>query len=309
MNRYDPPLILQRADPCILLSEDGYYYFTATVPAFDLIELRRARSIEELGAARPKVVWRRHEDGPMSRYIWAPELHRIDGKWMIYFAAAQAEPDEHGVFDHRIYALANDAQNPMEGRFEECGQIQTGMESFSLDATSFSSGGQRYFVWAQRDYAIPGNSNLYIARMRSATELELPGVLLSRPEYDWECQGFLVNEGPTVLRHHGRLYLTYSGSATDERYAMGMLEAQEGTDLLDPASWKKSPRPVMTTDEAHQIYGPGHNSFTRDAQGRDLLVFHARPYPGFRGSPLGDPNRNTYVWPVSYDGNDRPVFA
>ena len=111
----------------------------------------------------------------MSRYIWAPELHRIDGKWMIYFAAAQAEPDEHGVFDHRIYALANDAQNPMEGRFEECGQIQTGMESFSLDATSFSSGGQRYFVWAQRDYAIPGNSNLYIARMRSATELELPG--------------------------------------------------------------------------------------------------------------------------------------
>ena len=51
MNRYDPPLILQRADPCILLSEDGYYYFTATVPAFDLIELRRARSIEELAAA------------------------------------------------------------------------------------------------------------------------------------------------------------------------------------------------------------------------------------------------------------------
>lgn len=65
----------------------------------------------------------------------------------------------------------------------------------------------------------------------------------------------------------------------------------------------------MTTDEAHQVYGPGHNSFTRDAQGNDLMVFHARPYPGFRGSPLSDPNRNTYIRPIRYDTNERPVFG
>ena len=244
----------------------------------------------------------------MSRYIWAPEIHLIGNEWMIYFAAAEAEPDEHGVFDHRIFALSNQSDNPLEGHFEERGQINTGMESFSLDATTFTSGHQRYFVWAQRDYAIAGNSNLYIARMRSATELELPAVMLSKPEYDWECQGFLVNEGPSILRHHGRLYLTYSGSATDERYAMGMLEADENANLLDPTSWKKSPKPVMTTDEARQIYGPGHNSFTRDAEGHDLMVFHARPYPGFHGSPLSDPNRNTYIRPIRYDADDRPVF-
>ena len=107
MNRYDTPVLLQRADPYILLAEDGYYYFTATVPAFDRIELRRARSIEELAAAQAEVIWRRHESGPMSRYIWAPEIHRIGNEWMIYFAAAEAEPDEHGVFDHRIFALSN----------------------------------------------------------------------------------------------------------------------------------------------------------------------------------------------------------
>ena len=48
IEKYSKPLIPQRADPCILLAPDGWYYFTASVPAFDLIELRRARTIEEL---------------------------------------------------------------------------------------------------------------------------------------------------------------------------------------------------------------------------------------------------------------------
>lgn len=309
IEKYTPPLIEQRADPCILYAHDGFYYFTASVPAFDCIELRRAKTIEGLAGAQTRVIWRRHEDGEMSRYIWAPEIHYVDGAWMIYFAAAKDEPDERGVFDHRIYALRCTAENPMEGEFEECGQVKTGWESFALDATTFESEGARYFVWAQRDYDIPGNSNLYIARMRSATELALPAALISRPEYDWECQGFLVNEGPSVLAHGGKLYLTYSGSATDERYAMGMLTADEGADLLDPASWIKNEKPVMVTDAAHGVYGPGHNSFTKDAEGRDLLVFHARPYPGFKGSPLSDPNRHAHVWPIEYDDADRPVFG
>jgi GH43 family beta-xylosidase len=33
------------------------------------------------------VVWRKPDSGPMSQLIWAPELHEIDGKWYIYFAA------------------------------------------------------------------------------------------------------------------------------------------------------------------------------------------------------------------------------
>ncbi len=308
LQKYSEPLILQRADPCILLAPDGWYYFTASVPAFDLVELRRARTIEELPAAPARVVWRKHESGSMSKYIWAPEIHVVDGVWCIYFAAAAEEPDDQGVFSHRTYCLQCHDENPMTGEWVEAGQIKTGWESFTIDSTTFEANGKRYFVWAQRDYAIPGNSNLYIAEMLSATELKLPATLLTVPEYDWECIGFLVNEGPSVLKHHGKLYMTYSGSATDEHYAMGMLTADENADLLDKASWHKSPVPVMVTDPAHKIYGPGHNSFTKDAEGHDLLVFHARPYPGFHGTPLSDPNRNAYVWPLSYDEKDQPIF-
>ena len=307
IEKYSGVLIPQRADPCIFLAPDGMYYFTASVPDFDLVEIRRAATIEELPDAPTRVVWRKHETGPMSKYIWAPEIHLVDGVWCIYFAAAGEEPDNKGVFSHRTYCLQCHG-DPMVDEWVEAGQMKTGWESFTIDSTTFVAKGKRYFCWAQRDYAIPGNSNLYIAEMLSATELKLPATLLTVPEYDWECIGYLVNEGPSVLKHNGKLYLTYSGSATDENYAMGMLTADEDADLLCKDSWTKSPVPVMVTDPAHQIYGPGHNSFTKDKEGRDLLVFHARPYPGFQGTPLSDPNRHCHVWPVEYDGNDQPVF-
>ena len=45
------PLVLQRADPHVTLHGDGYYYYTATVPEYDRIELRRVRSLNDLGKA------------------------------------------------------------------------------------------------------------------------------------------------------------------------------------------------------------------------------------------------------------------
>lgn len=302
------PFIEQRADPYILRKDD-WYYFTASVPEYDRIILRKARTLAELPDAVEKIIWYRHQEGPLSCNIWAPEIHFIDGKWYIYFAAARAGADESGVYDHRIYALVNDDPDPMNGGFTEAGRIDTGWESFSLDSTTVLYGGKRYFIWAQRDFGIPGNSNLYIAEMKNALELKLPAVRLSIPEFEWECRGFLVNEGPSCLIHEGRLYLTYSASATDERYAMGLLTLKEGGDPLMVEDWSKSSVPVMVTEEKNDLYGPGHNSFTVDEEGRDLLVFHARPYPGFKGDALSDPNRHCFLRLVRYSDKGSPVFA
>ena len=299
--------IEQRADPYII-RKDGWYYFTASVPEFDRIILRKARTLKGLPDAVEKIVWTKHPEGLLSCNIWAPELHYIDDKWYIFFAAARGGADESGVYDHRIYALENDNPDPLSGGFTEMGRIDTGWQSFSLDSTTVVYEGKRYFIWAQRDFDIPGNSNLYIAEMKNALELKLPAVRLSIPEYDWECQGFLVNEGPSCLIHNGNLFLTYSASATDERYAMGLLTLKAGSNPLDPRAWTKSPVPVMVTEEKNGLYGPGHNSFTVDEEGNDLLVFHARPYPGFKGDALSDPNRHCFLRKVRYDDNGIPVF-
>lgn len=81
------PFIERRADPWIIRDDDGSYYFIASVPEFDRIELRHAKTIDGLRQATPKTLRYKHETGPMSIDIWAPELHKIDGRWYIYFAA------------------------------------------------------------------------------------------------------------------------------------------------------------------------------------------------------------------------------
>jgi GH43 family beta-xylosidase len=305
------PLISQRADPWICKHTDGHYYFTASVPEYDRIEVRRARTIQGLGSAEPVTVWRKHESGPMSALIWAPELHCINGKWYIYFAAAKSqEVLECGTFDHRIFVLENEAANPLEGQWIEKGQLITNWESFALDATTFEHKGVQYLVWPQKDPNIPGNSNLYIAPLTNPWTIEGKQVLLSKPEYEWETIGFLVNEGPAVLKRNGKIFISYSASATDHHYCMGLLWASEHSDLLNPDSWHKSPEPIFTTDEDAGQYGPGHNSFTVSEDGlEDLLVYHARNYKEIQGDPLYDPNRHTRIQPFGWDDSGFPVFG
>jgi GH43 family beta-xylosidase len=100
---FSNPLVEQRADPWVHLHTDGYYYFIATAPEYDRIELRRARSLEGLRTAPAKDIWKKHESGPMSHHIWAPELHWMDDKWYVHFAAGRAE----AIWDIRMYVLEN----------------------------------------------------------------------------------------------------------------------------------------------------------------------------------------------------------
>ena len=300
------PIVEQRADPWVYKHTDGYYYFTASVPEYDRIEVRRAAIIQGLAEAETVVAWRKHEEGPMSANIWAPEIHYIDGKWYIYYAAARADE----IFAHRMYVIENDSQNPLEGTWVEKGQVKTDWESFSLDATTFEHKGKRYYVWAQRDPEIIGNSNLYIAKMVNPWTIEGPQVMITRPEYEWETIGFLVNEGAAVVKRNGKIFISYSASATDYNYCMGLLSADENSDLLDPASWEKSEAPVFQTNEENSQYGPGHNSFTVSEDGsQDILIYHARNYRDIEGDPLWDPNRHTRAQVFTWNEDGTPNFG
>jgi GH43 family beta-xylosidase len=302
---FSNPLVEQRADPWIYLHE-GKYYMVATVPEYDRIELRRAPHLEELRAAEPKVIWRRHESGPMSHHIWAPELHHIEDRWYIHFAAGRAE----AIWEIRMYVLENTATNPLDGQWIEKGQIQTRWDSFSLDATTFEHRGVRYLVWAQKDPEVRGNTNLYIARMDTPWSIVQPQVMLTRPEFDWEQIGYWVNEGPAVLIRNGRVFITYSASATDSNYCMGLLTANEDADLLDPRSWSKSPRPVFATWKVNDQYGPGHNSFTTTPDGTtDIMIYHARNYRHIEGEALRDPNRHTRAQVLEWNPDGSPNFG
>ena len=98
--KFNEPWILQRADPYVY-EKDGWYYFTASVPAYDSIVLRRAKKLADLPQAEEVVIWKKHESGPMSKHIWAPELHYLEGKWYIYFAGGE----EEDIWKIRPYVL------------------------------------------------------------------------------------------------------------------------------------------------------------------------------------------------------------
>lgn len=307
--QYNTPFLTQRADPFVCLV-DGYYYFTASVPAYDRIVLRRGKTPEELRTAEEITVWEKHEKGIMSQHIWAPELHFIDGGWYLYFAAG----DVDDIWAIRPYVLRCTGADPMTDPFEELGMLKAAdpfsFQDFSLDMTVFAHKKQWYCIWAEKVNVGKKISNLYIARMKSPVELETAQVLLTTPDYDWERVDFWVNEGPAVLTHEGRIFVTYSASATGACYCMGLLSADADADLLDPASWKKEREPVLATCEEQGLYGPGHNSFVKDVDGRtDLMFYHARPYDEIIGDPLYDPNRHTYRMRVVWSEENWPVFA
>ena len=59
--KYNVPWILQRADPFVC-KKDGWYYFTASIPSYDCIALRRSKTLDGLKDAEEVVVWKKHED-------------------------------------------------------------------------------------------------------------------------------------------------------------------------------------------------------------------------------------------------------
>jgi len=307
---YNQPFITQRADPYIYRDSDGIYYFTASMPLYDCVILRRAESIQGLKDAEEKVLWWKHESGIMSKHVWAPEIHKIDGQWYIYFAAG----DVDDVWEIRPYVLKCTGPDPITDKWEECGKMQSvpGDEvyftGFSLDATIFENKGTRYVIWAEKPREIqPPISNLYLAPMKSPTQLAALPILLTTPELDWEIIDFKVNEGPAIIKKDGMIFVTYSASSTGACYCMGLLSISEEADMMDKSAWKKYDKPVFATDIEKGLYGPGHNSFTKTADGRDICVYHARTYEKIEGDPLYDPNRHVFLAEVFWQ-DGKPII-
>jgi GH43 family beta-xylosidase len=295
---YAKPLLPSGPDPWVI-QRDGVYYYTST--SGDRIELRKTRDLRELAQAEPVVVWRPPAQGPGSAAIWAPELHVLDGKWYLYYTAAEAGHDDD---EHRhVFVLENASADPTRGRWVDRGMLKTGHTG--IDGTMFEHGGRRYFVYSAY---VGDHSDLVIAPMVDPWTLGSPQVDIARPTYAWEMQGGRkILEGPEFLPGpDGKVFLSYSASACwSDDYALGLLQADGKADLLDPASWRKSPRPVFASSPEHGIYAPGHNGFFRDTAGRDWIIYHANGGPGWKCTARRAPR----IQPIGWTADGRPDFG
>jgi GH43 family beta-xylosidase len=302
--QFDNPIAEQRADPWVIKNKE-IYYLIATVPEYDRIVIRKSKSINGLKTAVEKVVWRKHNKGVMGHHIWAPELHKIDSKWYIYFAAGEAE----NIWNIRMWVLSNSSDDPLEGEWIEEGKIKTQKDSFSLDATTFEHKEKKYLIWAQNVWDSKHGTALVLSEMKDHKTLVGPEVIITEPEFSWERMKYNVNEGPAVLKRNGKIFVTFSASATNHNYCIGLLWIDENNNLLNPSNWQKSPAPVFHTNEELMRFGPGHCSFTISEDGKsDIMIYHARNYKDIIGHELSDPNRATHAREIKWTETGFPDF-
>lgn len=290
------PLLPSGPDPWIV-QENGIFYYMATLG--DRLAIRATSDLARLTDAEEHVVWRPRPDTANGRSIWAPELHRIDGHWFIYYTAADSAHDDDA---HRgIFVLENSGSDPLAGQWVDRGRINTAHPG--IDGTIFAANGKRYFVYSP--YVGP-DSVLAIARMENPWTLVGEEAIIARPDQSWERQGGRqILEGPAFLEGpRGDLFLTFSGSACwSDDYAVGLLHAPAGADPLSRASWTKTPHPVLAKAPATGVWAPGHNGFF-SAGGRSWIVYHANG-----AAEMGcTARRAPHVQEITWSSEGMPVF-
>ena len=267
--------------------------------------IRRASSIEGLADAEKSCIFRATESGDHSGCNWAPELHEIGGKLCCLFASST-----NGSWDHVQSRIMTCDGDPMRAEswsepVRVCKQDGSPLieQGITLDMTYFEAGGKSWYCWAQRTIDSRGtdSSDLMFASVNPAQPDRLAGepVLLCRPRYAWDRQHTEVDEGPHVLKHDGKLFLSFSGDSVSDYYCLGWLVADETANLLDPLSWKQVGYPVLGREHVEGERGPGHNSFTTDEYGRDVIVYHAKPNGGMR---------SCYVRTIHYAFDGTPLL-
>jgi GH43 family beta-xylosidase len=301
------PLLASGPDPYVIRM-NGVYYYTQT--SGDRIGLWATTAMSRLGQARYVTIFAPPSSGANSRDLWAPELHRLDDKWYVYYTAGDgSSTSSDPVSSQRIFVLENDQVDPMQGTWVDKGRLYSpDPDSWAIDGTVMEYGGQRYFIWSGRASADDPDQHLYIAKMTDPRTLAAGRVLLSNPDHDWERSGSAgVNEAPQVLyNRRGSVFLLYSANGCwTDNYSLGMLTLRAGGDPLDRADWVKSDQPVFGKNPANGAFGPGHNSFFKSPDGtQDWLIYHAN---SSSGKGCGD-TRSPRMQPIKWRDDGTPDF-
>lgn len=266
------------ADPWVV-REGSWYYLAQSRD--NAIWISRSRKLSDIVAQQPVRVWTAPDTGWNRTNVWAPELHRIGGRWYIYYAAGRSGPpfieQRAGVLE----ALTDDAQ----GAYSDRGMLYTGDSvatgrgvRWAIDLTVGEIAGKLYAVWSgweQNAATDRTPQQLYIAEMTNPWTIGTNRVRISAPTESWERGTELdLEEGPEFLRHGTRTFIIYSTRESWLRdYRLGELELV-GSDPMSASSYVKS-GPVFTGTAA--VYGVGHASFTVSPDSTESwIVYHSK---------------------------------
>ena len=297
--------IVGGADPWVVHRDSAYYHIRSSN---NRIWVATAPTLTGVLTAPLTPVWSAPDTGWNRGNVWAPELHFLDGRWYIYYAAGKPGAP---FTSQRAGVLQSVGPNAV-GAYVDRGMLYTGDSvgtgggnRWAIDLTVARLGNRLYAVWsgwAHNATTDKTPQQLYIAPMVNPWTIAANRVRLSSPDAAWERGPELdLEEGPEFLQHNGDVFLIYSTrDSWLKDYALGQLHLRPSpADPLDPASWIKSGPVFSGTDVVH---GVGHSSFTTSPDGsQEWIVYHSKrtTTPGWDR----DIRLQSFVW--SLDGTPR----
>jgi GH43 family beta-xylosidase len=312
-------------DPWIIKYNDGYYLCKAQGNG---INVSRSGRLTEIAAT--KRIWNCPSDGGGAKpwnvsNVWAPELHRIDGRWYIYYAAGRPHEETNSYQYQRSGVLRCKTDDPVLGDWEDMGMLYTGENyqegikataantQYAIDLGVFRLNGQLYAVWSGEPVG-SSDQRLYIAKMSDPCTISSSRSEISSPEKSWELYNSKINEGPAFLKNteKGKFFVVYScnGSWT-KHYRLGYIALNDT--LADPtkaSNWTKSAGEVFyrcdDTSATDGVNGVGHCSFTKSPdETEDWIVYHVKN----RNDGSWSSGRSTFIQKFTWKADGTPDFG
>ena len=293
------------ADPWMVKQGDDYIYCWS---ANNSIIVSKSKKMTQRGEL--KNIWQAPATGWNRACVWAPEIHFIQGRWYVYYAAGESGPP----FIHQRAGVLRSKTDDVFSDYEDMGVLYTGdnpadpsSNIWAIDMTVLEHQGKLYAIWSgwiKQESTDATPQHLYISEMENPWTLKGNRVKISSPVESWETGGPLnLNEGPEILKNGEKVFIVYScRESWLVDYRLGMLQLiNPGGNLLNPANWKKS-GPVFEGNA--QVYGVGHCSFVKSPDNtEDWIIYHSKKSttPGWE--------RDVRMQPFNWNSDGTPDFG
>jgi len=319
---YSNPVIRENApDPSVVRLVDGSGWLTVVTSdhssrydseprAFPLYYSRDLINWE----LRSWVFNRENWPGWAQDNMWAPELHNVNGRYIVYFVARDMRGQTVSG------AAVAQTQDPF-GPYLDIGRpLVTATESVggAIDPHYFKDPktGRDYLLWKE-DKPLAFQASVILVRELHPSGIYFTGppVEILKSDLTNILEERLVAEAPWMMYHHGYYYLFYSSAWTTEmKYH---IRVAVGKSVFGP--FHRSQTPVITTDweTMHQghncsFVGPGHGSVV-DVDGEWWLFYHAWVNGKMNSAPgrlmLLDKIQWRNGWPIVGVPSDSPKPA
>lgn len=266
------------ADPFVLLHNGVYYLYSTNSPdGFRVFTSSNMADWTDRGYCL------RADDVMGEKWFWAPEVMERNGKFYMVYVANE----------HLGIAVSDSPLGPFVQ--EEKRWLN---EINEIDGHFFvDDDGTVYLYFVRFD-----NGNvIWCAKMNEdmLSYDHSTARFLFRAEDTWELKDCSVVEGPFVIKHNNKYYLTYSANHTrSEDYAVGCAISDNPMGPFTKVSYN----PILKKNDVFN--GTGHHSFTTSKDRCDLVcVYHARPNRDINCSRMTCIDRARFV-PDENGGDD-----